>query len=130
MTDRGIRLKRLTQIMLLVLSTSPAYAKWVTIGGGTATLSAYMDPETIRRKGNLVKIRELYDHKTIQAVEGKSFLSIKGYRNTTALKNNPELLLNIRTLVRWGLVSWCLPAQTNENGHQSCQGVWGKPSGH
>ena len=51
----------LTLLTLLVLSSVPAYAEWVTIAysdslGGYTT---YADPGTLRRKGNLVKIWSL-----------------------------------------------------------------------
>jgi hypothetical protein len=53
-------------ITLLVLNSSPAYAEWVWISftkseGG---YDVYADPDTIRRKGDLVKMWVLYDYKT------------------------------------------------------------------
>jgi hypothetical protein len=64
-------------ITLLVLSSGPAYAEWVLIGpvysdGG---YDVNIDPGTIRRKGDLVKMWILYDYKTIQTVENSSYLS-------------------------------------------------------
>lgn len=70
---------RLLLIILLFLSSAPAYAEWVsvssseTLGGYTA----YLDPDTIRRKGHLVKMWVLFDFKTIQTVAGNSHLSVK-----------------------------------------------------
>jgi hypothetical protein len=64
-------------ITLLVLSSGPAYAEWVLVSGDDeAGMTVYVDPDTIRRKGNLVKMWQLYDYKTVQAVAGDSFLSI------------------------------------------------------
>jgi hypothetical protein len=40
-----------------------------------APFTMYVDPNTIRRKGDLVKMWHLYDFKTVQTVEGDSFLS-------------------------------------------------------
>ncbi len=66
--------------MLLLLSSGPAYAEWVTIGyseslGGYAV---YVDPSTIRHKGNhLVKVWTLTDYTTLQTVASHSFLSSK-----------------------------------------------------
>jgi len=37
----------------------------------------YVDPDTIRRKGDLVKMWQLYDFKTVQTVAGDSYLSSK-----------------------------------------------------
>jgi hypothetical protein len=66
-------------ITLLVLSSGPAYAEWVeiasseTLGGYTI----YVDPDTIRRKGNLVTIWTLSDYKVVQGQMGSSWISIK-----------------------------------------------------
>ena len=67
-------------ITLFVLSSSPAYAEWVKISSND-TFTYYADPETIRRKGTLVKMWVLVDFKTIQtSAEGKSYLSNKAQR--------------------------------------------------
>jgi hypothetical protein len=42
-----------------------------------AGLTVYVDPVTIRRKGNLVTMWELYNYKTARTVGGDSFLSFK-----------------------------------------------------
>jgi hypothetical protein len=42
-------------------------------------LKVYVDPDSIRRKENLVKMWQLYDYKTVQTVAGDSLLSIKRY---------------------------------------------------
>ena len=47
--------RRLFLITLLVLSSSPAYAEWVEIGGNDQIgMTTYADPGTIRRNGDLV----------------------------------------------------------------------------
>jgi hypothetical protein len=67
-------------IMLLVLSSEPVYAEWVlTSGDDEAGLAVYVDPDTIRRKGNLAKMWQLYDYKTVQTVAGDSLLSMKRF---------------------------------------------------
>lgn len=63
-------------LTLLILSSSSAYAEWVEVEGG-GKFTAYVDPETIRRKGNLVKIWVLDDYKTVRAAADKSYLSVK-----------------------------------------------------
>lgn len=69
---------RLILIMLLVLSCGPAYAEWVEVSANKmAGVIAYADPDTIRRKGNLVKMSSLFDLQTTQTVSGNSYLSIK-----------------------------------------------------
>jgi hypothetical protein len=70
---------RLFLITLLLLSNGPAYAEWVEIGTGGGSdeqrVTAYVDRDTVRRKGNQVKLWELYDYTIIQTWAGKSFLS-------------------------------------------------------
>ena len=74
-------MKRLLPISLtlLILSSAPAYAEWAAVGssenGGGVTV--YADRDTIRRKGDLVKMWYLSDFKTIQTVAGNSYLSSK-----------------------------------------------------
>jgi hypothetical protein len=65
---------RLLLIIFLFLSSSPAYAEWVEVGI-TDEATVYADPDTIRRKGDLVKMWYLHDFKTTQTVLKKSYLS-------------------------------------------------------
>ena len=66
-------------ITLLVLSSVPAYAEWVAIGYSESLggYTVYVDPNTIRRKGDLVKVWVLTDYTTLHTVAGSSFLSSK-----------------------------------------------------
>jgi hypothetical protein len=66
-------------ITLLVLNNGPAYAEWVAIGYSESLggYTVYVDPDTIRRKGDLVKVWALTDYTTIQTVADTSFLSSK-----------------------------------------------------
>jgi Surface-adhesin protein E len=73
----GIRMNRLILITLLVLSSGPAYAEWVWIGDSASGTTTYADPDTIRHKGELVKMWHLFDRKTVETYQGGSFLSIK-----------------------------------------------------
>lgn len=71
-------MKRLLLFTLLVLSCEPAYAEWVKVGDGDeAGKTVYVDPATIRRDSNLVKMWQFYDYKTVQTVGGVRFLSAK-----------------------------------------------------
>lgn len=45
-------------IILLLLSSSPAYAEWVKVGEDDS-YTAYIDRDTIRHKGNRVKVWRL-----------------------------------------------------------------------
>ena len=69
---------RLILMTLLVLNSGPVYAEWVLVSGDDeAGRTVYVDPDTIRSKGNLVKMLSLIDYKTIQIIAGDSFLSSK-----------------------------------------------------
>ena len=68
-------------ITLLLLSNGPAYADWVeTVQNDQAGVTIYVDSDTIRRKGDRVKMWELIDYKTIQTVAGTSYLSARVQR--------------------------------------------------
>ena len=63
-------------ITLLVLSSGPAYAEWVKVGDSDeAGRTVFVDPATIRRNSNLVKMWQFYDYKTVQTVGGIRFLT-------------------------------------------------------
>ena len=69
---------RLLHFTLLVLSSAPAYAEWVKVNDGDeAGKTVYVDPATIRRNSNLIKMWQFYDYKTVQTVGGVRFLSAK-----------------------------------------------------
>ena len=67
-------------ITLLVLSSIPAYAEWVRALNNQTDPTLYVDSDTIRRDGTVVKWWELLDYKTVQTVAGISFLSMKVLR--------------------------------------------------
>ncbi|MBI3806300.1 MAG: hypothetical protein HY281_02115 [Nitrospirae bacterium] len=80
-------------ITLLVLSSGPVSAGWVlTSGDDEAGLTVYVDPDSIRRKGNLVKMWQLYDYKTVQTVAGDSLLSIKRYNEFDCTDKRTRML--------------------------------------
>ena len=65
-------------ITLLVLSSGPAYAEWVSIGANKQKgMTVYVNPDTIRLKGDVVKMWSLNDYKTIQTGPSASYLSYK-----------------------------------------------------
>ena len=64
-------------ITLLVLNSGPAYAEWVAVEKTDDGMTIYFDPDSIRRKEDLVKMWVLYDYKTVQTVEGVSYLTLK-----------------------------------------------------
>ena len=67
---------RFLLVTIVVLSSAPAYAEWVKVGDGDeAGRTVYVNPATIRRNSNLVKMWQLYDYKTVQTVGGIRFLT-------------------------------------------------------
>ena len=65
-------------LLLLVLSSGPVCAEWVSVAVlDQAGVTIYVDSDTIRRKGDRVKIWELIDYETIQTVAGTSYLSAR-----------------------------------------------------
>jgi hypothetical protein len=80
-------------ITLLALSSGPVYAGWVlTSGDDEAGLAVYVDPATLRRNGNLAKMWQLYDYKTVQTVAGDSFLSIKRFNEYDCTEERTRML--------------------------------------
>jgi surface-adhesin protein E len=81
-------------ITLLVLSTAPAYAEWVDVSSGESYggFTMYTDPNTIRRKGELVKMWQLHDYKTVQTEASHSFLSLKAQSEFDCAEERVRLL--------------------------------------
>lgn len=68
----------LIALTLLVLSSGPAYAEWVKVSDSDeAGKTVYVDPTTIRRNSNLVKMWQSYDFKTVQTLGSIRFLTAK-----------------------------------------------------
>ena len=68
-------MKRLILITLLLLSSGPAYAEWVLVEKNNdlvEVMAVYADPDTIRRKGDLVTMWTLHDFKTMQTSPSSS----------------------------------------------------------
>jgi len=64
-------------ITLLVLSSGPAYAEWMSLGASDSGTTVYADPATMRREGDLVKMLVLFDFKTKQTKADFSYSSAK-----------------------------------------------------
>jgi surface-adhesin protein E len=79
-------------ITLLVLSSGPAGAEWVAIGSTDDGMTAYADPDTIRRKGEMVKMWSLFDFQIMQYVEGIPSLSKKGHSEYDCAEERLRLL--------------------------------------
>jgi hypothetical protein len=85
-------MRRLILILLLVANVGPAYAEWVEVSANKmAGVIAYADPDTIRRKGDLVKMSSLFDLQTTQA-SGGAYLSIKTQQSYDCAEDRSQAL--------------------------------------
>jgi len=96
MPCRGIHIKRLLLITLLVLSHGPVYAEWVAIEKNyqlSELQTVYVDPTTIRREGNLVTMWQLTDFMWTQGgLIGRRFLSTKTHKQFDCVAKRLRLL--------------------------------------
>ena len=70
-------MKRLLLGLMVLMTAGTASAEW-TQSGGNDQFIHYVDRATIRRNGNLVKMWDLADFKTVQkSAAGESYLSNK-----------------------------------------------------
>ena len=70
-------------ITLLFLSSVPAYAEWVAVEKNylvPGLRTVYIDPDTIRREGNLVMMWQLIDFKWMQGNQGMGPLGFGPHR--------------------------------------------------
>ena len=78
---------------IIMLGSGPVYAEWVlTSGDDEVGLKVYVDPESIRRKGNLAKMWQLYDYKTVQTVAGDSLLSFQRHNEYNCAEPRSRML--------------------------------------
>jgi hypothetical protein len=72
------RLLFFTFFTFLVLSAELVYAEWIKVSDSDeAGKTVYVNPSTIRRNSNLVKMWQVNDYKTVQTVGGVRFLTAK-----------------------------------------------------
>ncbi len=83
---------RLLLITLLVLSHGTVYAEWMRVIEIDEGLTAYVDPDTIRRKGELVKMWTLFDYKTVRTVAATSYLSSRSQRQFDCAEERTRVL--------------------------------------
>ena len=80
-------------ITFLLLNPGPLYAEWELVSGDDSSkLTVYVDRETIRRQGNLVKMWQLYDYKTVQTVAGDSLLSFQRHNEYNCAEPRSRML--------------------------------------
>lgn len=80
-------------IIFLMMSSQPVCAEWILVSGDDeAGLKVYVDPATLRRNGNLAKMWQLYDYKTVQTVAGDSLLSMKRFNEYDCTEERTRML--------------------------------------
>ncbi len=64
-------------LAFIFLNSVPAQAEWraISYATGTGGFTIYIDPTTVLRQGDLVKMLVLYDFRFVQAIKGRSYLS-------------------------------------------------------
>ena len=86
-------MKRLLLMMpLVLLSNGPVYAEWVLLGTADDGTHFYVDRDTIRRKGDLVKMWALFDYNAIHTDPGGSFLSVNMQKQFDCAEERARLL--------------------------------------
>ncbi|MFI5247916.1 MAG: surface-adhesin E family protein, partial [Nitrospirales bacterium] len=87
---------RLLLMTILILSSGPVYAEWVSVGRnveeGLTPYTVYVDLDTIRRDGDVVKLWALMDFRTIQTEPSPSHLSVKSQREFNCTDEHVRLL--------------------------------------
>ena len=64
-------------LAFIFLNSVPAHAEWhpISYAAGSGGFTIYVDPATVLRQGDLVKMLVLYDFRFVQAIKGISYLS-------------------------------------------------------
>jgi len=70
------RIILVSSLLLLISMSSSALAEWVKVAGNDK-LTAYADPSTLRKKGNITKIWSLFDFRAENTLtDGSPYLSV------------------------------------------------------
>jgi hypothetical protein len=83
-------------ITLLLLGVGPACGDWVNVTDkvekGLTVYTVYVDPDSIRRNGDVVKLWALFDFRTIQSIVGGPWLSSIAQREFDCTEERVRLL--------------------------------------
>ena len=86
----------LITILPLCLEPFCVYAEWVNVSSkaeiGLTVYTAYVNTDSIRRKGNVVTLWALFDYMTIQSIVGGPWLSSKTRRQYDCVEEKVQLL--------------------------------------
>lgn len=85
-------MKRLTILMLLLVSTN-AFAEWTRVTGSTSgEYSVYINYQSIRKMGHKVKFWTLLDFKSIQRIDKYQFMSLVNHHEYDCLEETERTL--------------------------------------
>lgn len=80
-------------IAVLLMSVGPAYAEWQVVDKDDHhEYAVYIDPDTIRRNGEVVQMWALLDFETTQTKPSLPFLSVKARREIDCTEERIRLL--------------------------------------
>ena len=69
-------MKKILMMLLLLVSTNVLAVDWVKVGGAVdGSVTTYVDPQSIRKDGNKVRLWDLKDYNSGQVIGNKTFLS-------------------------------------------------------
>ena len=68
-------MRKVILLVVLVIGSNSAFARWVEIGSNDALIS-YANPATIRKSGSKVKMWSVFDYKTAQGSD-RPYISAK-----------------------------------------------------
>lgn len=86
-------MKRLFLIILVVLTCEPVYAEWMPVSEiERLATTVFVDPDTIFRKGEVVKLWVLYDSKTAQFGRGGPLLSTRAESEFDCIEERSRIL--------------------------------------
>ena len=94
-------MRKVIFMMLLAVVTNSAMAKWAEVGA-TAIFTAYVDPATIQKAGNRVKMWDLFDFSITQTLMDKQFHSIKSQREFDCKETSMRLLYTTSHTLKMG----------------------------
>jgi hypothetical protein len=84
-------MKKLLILLLLLMISTNVMSEWKPIGFSDEQ-TQYVDLESIRKKGNKVKLWFLLDLKKVKIIENKSILSIMGHEEYDCKEETTKVL--------------------------------------
>ena len=86
-------MRKAMMAMLLAIAASNAAAAWVEVSNNE-DMTSYIDPATLRRSGNIVKVWELYSRKTPRTLGATTYMSVRS-------QTDPALCPRAFTRKKW-----------------------------